>query len=132
MEARRETVKRIDAMTVKVTRVSGRVLVIGTGEVTVDVPFPVNFIERPVFNFGGELDENHRATAGKYPTISAVVTTWTKVKEVVGSTDGYYTGASVAVVTSGQTGQQLWLHYSFEAKAVSNPLNSLENTNDTI
>lgn len=132
MENRRETVRRIDAMTVKVTRVSGRVLVVGTGEVAVDIPFPVNFAERPIFNFGGELNDNHHATAGEYPTVSAVVVGWSIQKEIEGATEGYFTGATLAAVTTGQTGQQMWIHYSFEGKAIRNPLNNIEGVDDAI
>lgn len=122
VESRSDKIKRIDSMTVKVQKVSGRVLINGSGEVSVFVPFAVNFIERPVFNYGGELDENERATAGRYPTISAVVVNWSKVKEIEGATEGYYIGSDVAVYTTGQTEQRIWLHYSFEGKAIRNPV----------
>lgn len=132
MESRREDVKRIDAMTVKVTRVTGRVLVVGSGEVTVNIPFAVNFTEKPVFNFGGELDDNHRATAGRYPTVSGVIVGWEVVKEIEGATDGYFVAADIALVTTGQDDQNMWFHYSFEGKAIRNPLLDIEGTDDSL
>ncbi len=126
METRRETIRRIDAMTVKVTRFSGRLLVGGTGEGSVDVPFPVEFVERPIFNFGGELDSNHRATAGRYPTVSAVIVDWVIVGANKG-TEGRFRGATLAVTSRGTAGQKMWIHYTFEGKALRNPVK----TNDT-
>lgn len=131
LEQRRQDVRRIDTMTVKVTRVSGRILVVGTGEVSVDVPFPVAFAERPIFNFGGELDENHRATAGVYPTVSAVVVNWDKKGELPG-VDGRYIGSSLAIVTSGVEGQQMWIHYSFEGKAIRNPILEIDDLDEVV
>jgi len=124
----RDDAHRINSMTVKVTEVSGRVLVSGTGELNVDVNFPVWFCERPIFTFGGELDENHSPLATLFPTISAVVINWEKKKEVEGVVDGYYIGASVAVVTTGRSGQALWLHWTVKGKALTNPTNTLEDT----
>lgn len=132
MENRRETVRRIDAMTVKSTRVTGKVLTLGPGEGSVDVSFAVNFAERPTFTFGAELDDNHRAVAGRYPTVSAVVVGWNVVKEIEGATEGYYTGATLAVVSGGQADHKLWVHYCFEGKALSNPLTGVEGVDDAI
>lgn len=124
MENRRETLRRVDAMTVKVTSVSGRVLINGTGEITVEVPFPVHFAERPIFTSAGELEVNNTATAGSYPGLDAIVVGWLKDKEVPGVTEGYYVGARIATKVRGSAGQRLWLHYRFEAKALRNPMNS--------
>ena len=131
MEQRRENVRRVDAMTVKVTRVSGRILVVGVGEAAVDVPFPVAFAERPNFTFGGELDENHRAVAESYPTVSAVVVNWDKEGEGPGR-DGRYVGATLAAVTTGPDGQAMWIHYAFEGKAIRNPINEVGSLDDVI
>ncbi len=131
METRRETVRRIDAMTVKVTRVSGRLLVGGQGEGSVDVPFPVEFVERPIFNFGGELDVNHRATAGRYPSVSAVIVDWVIIGANNG-TEGHFKGATLAVTSRGTAGQKMWIHYTFEGKALRNPLNATDATDQAL
>lgn len=131
LEKRREDVRRVDAMTVKVTRVEGRVLIKNAGEARVEVPFSVVFCERPFFNFGGEMDTNFRVTAGSYPTVSAVVEEWTVVGES-DAAEGRYNGCTLAVVTTGQDDQQMWLHYSFEGKAIRNPLNGIDSVDDTL
>lgn len=126
-ETRREDVRRIDAMTVKVTRVTGYVLIehetdVAAAESSVDLQFPVVFTEKPVFTFGSELAENHRALATEYPTLSATVARWESKGEVIGATLGRFVGAHVVVVSTGQVGQHIWLHYSFEGKAIRNPI----------
>lgn len=126
-EVRRQDLSRIDQMVVKVTRVTGYVLIqhdidVTAAESSVFLPFPVMFTERPVFTFGSELDENHRPLAGSYPTLSATVVDWQAVGVVEGLTDGRFNGATVTVVSTGQSGQHIWLHYSFEGKAIRNPL----------
>jgi hypothetical protein len=131
MERRRDDVERIDDMRVKATDVSGYVLLahgadVTTAEATVDLDFPVTFTEKPVFTFGGELDKNHRALAGSYPTISAVIVNWEISGEIDGATEGRYIGASIACVTSGQAAQNIWLHYSFKGKAMRNPLSQMK------
>lgn len=135
IEARRDDISRVRQMEVKVTRVTGYVLISHEDEVTsaeasVDLPFPVVFTEKPVFTYGSELDANHRPLAGEYPTFSATVVNWDTVGALAGATEGRYTAATVVVVTSGQAGQAIWLHYSFEGKAIRNPLSSLEDLGD--
>lgn len=132
MEQRRETVDRIEAMTVQMTEVFGRVMSIGAGELAIDIPFPVNFTERPLFTFGAEMEDNHRAVLGSYPTVSAVVVTWNKSGEVEGAFDGYYLGATIVVRTTGGQDQHMWTHYSFMAKAIVNPVNILDTVEDVI
>lgn len=112
---------RIQAMTVKLTRVSGKTLVMGTGEATFDVSFPVLFSERPYFQFGGELDDNYRVESGSFPTVSAVIVGWKKEGEIERAFDGRYSGATLAVRTTGTEGQQMWVHWTFESRALRNP-----------
>ena len=131
MEQRRQDVNRVNAMTVQVTRGTCRILVVGAGEVAVDIPFPVVFGELPNFGYGGEMNTNHRVTAGTYPTISAIVTAWETVSDDPLAHERYV-GASIAVVTTGNTDQEVWLHYSFEGKAMRNPLNTIDGSDDTI
>jgi hypothetical protein len=122
-EQRREDLVRIDQMSVKVTRVCGRVLIVGSGEVTVQLP---------IFTFGGELDEGFSPTEQDFPTISAVVVGWTRVKAIENVTPGYYKSANVAVVSTGPDDHQIWLHYSFEAKAMRNPITSDQSLEDPL
>lgn len=132
LQQTRDDHSRVRDMTVKVTRVTSRVLVVGTGEVSIDVKFPVRFGERPIFTFGGELGENQSPTGGIYPTISAVVQSWDKVDEIQPGYGGYYLGATILVVTTGREGQRMWLHWAMEAKALRNPVATIDTTDDTI
>lgn len=118
--------ERINAMTSKITRVVGRVLVELPGEAAVDIAFPVLFNDLPIFGFGGELAENHRARLLQYPTVSAVVTDWVK------QPGDRYSGARIAVVTTGLSTQQMWIHYSFEAPAIRNPIGGIQTADDVI
>lgn len=130
-EKRRDNIERIEQMTVQITDYFGHVLIVHdanttTGEATVDIEFPVVFTEKPVFTYGGELDKNHRATAGSYPEITAVVVDWNTVGAIEGVTEGRYVGATVDTVTKGQANQNILLHYSFKGKAMRNPLKEIK------
>jgi hypothetical protein len=124
IDQRRDDVKRIGDMTVKVTRVSGRLLVQGTGEISVSVNFPVRFTERPIFTFGGELDLSSSPVAGSFPSVSCVVVNWDKIGVVTGGSDGHYIGATLAVTAGGSATQGMWIHWVMEGKAIRNPYSS--------
>jgi hypothetical protein len=126
-----EKQERIQDMLVTPSTVHGRVLVIGTGEISVPIPFAIVFSERPVFTFGGELEVNHHASAGSFPTVSGVVVDWDDRGARPGW-DGRFHGATVAIVTTGQDGQNMWFHYRFEGKALTNPLNTVDSADDDI
>lgn len=135
METRRDDITRVRGMEVKVTRVTGYVLLshgddVTSAEASIELPFPVVFSEKPVFTYGAELDTNHRPVAEAYPTLNACVVNWDVVGEVEGATEGRYVGATVVTVTTGTAGQSIWLHYSFEGKAIRNPLSTLEDLGD--
>lgn len=119
-EQRRQDLARIENFTIKNTAVSGRVLIVGAGEVIVVVNFPIWFTERPVFTFGGELDEGEFVQATIMPTVSAVVQDWIK-KKPERNNGGYYVGANVICVTTGKLDQKVWLHWRAEGKGMSNP-----------
>ncbi len=130
VQQRREDITRIEKMTVKVTRVTGYVLIVHAetarvAEASVDIGFPVVFTEKPVFTFGSELAENHSPSARSYPQLSATVASWETAGAADGVTEGRFVGATVVAVSRGQKGQNIWLHYSFEGRAIRNPLNKL-------
>lgn len=120
IEQRRQDLSRVDDFLIKNTAVSGRILVVGAGETVVEVAFPVWFIERPNFTYGGELEEGQSIEAENFPTISGIVETWTMKKaERLGG--GYYVGARVICVTTGKENQNIYLHWRCEGKAITNP-----------
>jgi hypothetical protein len=118
-ENRRAEVDRQDAMGISNHRISGFLTVLGAGEVAVDVPFPLWFVEKPAFSFGGELAEGHSAEALNMPTVSCVVLRWaTQTREMA----TYWTGANLAVVTTGKEDHSMVVHWHMEGKAFVNPV----------
>lgn len=130
LESRRAAVGRIDAMGAKVHRVQGFLTVDGAGEAAVEVAFPVWFIERPLCTFGGEMAENESPEAGGFPTVSVVVLAWA-FQDYPGGVR-YYSGARLAVVTTGRDGHQMLVHWQAEGKALRNPVGDTGTTDSTI
>jgi hypothetical protein len=112
--------------------VQGFLTVDKAGEVSVDVNFPVRFIERPSLSFGGELDGNHFPEAGNYPTVSVVVARWTK--DLIDTTrdEGFYSGATLMVVTTGKSDQKMIVHWQMSGRAFKNPVRLPQTTDDII
>ena len=107
---------RVSRVAAQDTWVMGRVLVEGVGEVTVDVPFPVSFGERPLpILGGGELEISDSTEKHNYPTATAVVVDWH-----MDSTGVYYEGAKLAVTTAGRLGQRIYVTFAFVGMALSN------------
>ncbi len=119
-DARRGAVNRMESMSGRVHRVQGFFTVTGAGEVSVEVDFPVWFIENPVITFGGELAPNEFPEAGSYPTVSVVVLAWKK-EDRPGDVS-YFIGAHLGAVTTGKSGQILIVHWQMEGKALINPI----------
>lgn len=130
-ERRRADLDRIDAFSIKTTRVNGFQLVKGAGEVIVDVPFPVLFTERPSMSFGAHMDDGEQPEALNLPTVSTVVLSWLKAHEdrVGGGqgTPGWFSGARLAIVTTGRTNHKVWVHWQAEGKAIRNPSTEMGN-----
>lgn len=129
LEQRRAEVERVNAMLIKPNHVAGFTEISFSvnedeiegspvsQELLVDVTFPVWFVDKPSMSFGAELVRD-LVEAGKYPTISVVVVRWRKEKEVrVGG--GYFVGATLAIVASGRSGEQMIVHWQAEGKAVT-------------
>lgn len=129
LEARRGRVERSKSAQGRVHAVDGFVQTLGAGETTVDIEFPVSFIERPCFTFGGELGENEVLEDGNFPTISLVVKNWKLATR--GGAD-YYVGATLIVVSTGTTTQKMIAHWKMEAVALTNPLLSTGSADDPI
>jgi len=106
--------------------IKGRTRVLGLGEATVDIRFPVIYIEPPIFQFGGELAEGSSLVQGTFPTISAIVSQW-EIDEPDLDLFGqslriWYRGATLAIVTTGPPDTDVYLHWTFTGRAVSNPV----------
>lgn len=125
------TNQRIDSMTVKPTRLHGRWQVIGAGEVQFDLAFPIQFIELPQFYFGGELDKTSVAVTGNYPGVMVTVLQWVNTNQAAGY-DGLYVGATLGAIIVGPATQRLWIHWTFDGKALRNPVQAIEGVDDLL
>lgn len=123
---------RINEMTPKVTRYQGRLLIISPGEHSLIVNFPVKFTERPFVAFGLEFTDTSWPTAFYYPDHTSAVASWVQEGEVEGAHDGYFVGCTIAVKIKAPEGTQFWLHYTFDGKALRNPLNRSDSLDDPI
>jgi len=122
-ERRRREVARVEDMTAKDSTVSGRHLIMGTGQVTFDVTFPLTFNEKPLFHYGWELDVNQYPVDQAFPGGYAFVYNWATVGQVDGAFEGYFTGATIgALVFGASNDQRLWLHWSFRGTGLRNPV----------
>lgn len=110
---------------VKDFRVSGRVQVIGDGESSVEITFPVTFAERPGFSYGWELADyqRDRLVGGQLPTASIGVARWERDEKVTGIY--VYTGAVLTIVTVNNP-RYVWVHWHMEGKAYQNPIRDLD------
>lgn len=135
-ELSRGELSSVDDVTVKSTRDTIFVLTTGAGEVVYPVSFTVLFAERPALTFGGSLDDNEFVEARKMPTVSAVVVRWVKaLTDRVGgglNDPGWFSGAEVAIVTTGKVEQHMWVNLVFEGKAVRPPLGSAGDLDESL
>lgn len=116
--------KRLNAMAAQTYTQTGRALIIiPDGATACEASFPVTFwnvfTDQPAFTSGAALDDNQPLTSGSYPTGNACVYTWTTLENA--SPGKSYTGATLAVVVTGESGQRVWVHYSFTGTALSMP-----------
>jgi len=95
---------------------------LGAGEILIEVSFPVNFIELPVFTYGASLAPGTELISGQYPVVSAVVAYWQVKQE--GDSSEQFVGAELAVTASGPTDQRLLLNWQFSGVALTNPVGS--------
>lgn len=120
LEKRREDLAQTDRAVIKHTNVFAVVRVKGSGEVLVDVDFPVAFVERPYFTFGAALASNHAPVAGSFPVSSATVTKW--ITDDRSEQRSYFTGCTLAVVALGDANQKVNIHCVFQGKAFRGPV----------
>ena len=139
-ERRRSNISRdIDALGTEHV-LKGRSQLQGSGEATVEVNFPITFIEPPNFTFGAELAAGAGGVIpGQFPIVSAIVSTWTLFDPdraedqsgnglVFGSTSiplrRWYRGAEIACIITGRETQNAYIHWQFSGTAIANPVNS--------
>jgi hypothetical protein len=115
------TANRVNEFTVKHQTVNGKFIQGGVGESSNDILFPVKFLEKPYFSFGGELTKDSSPTATMFPTISVVVLDWNFEQTDTGKiVKRLYVGATLGVVTTG-VNEKMTVHWRFEGSGIVNP-----------
>lgn len=110
--------------------VKGRVLLRGSGEATVRVPFYRYYLEQPNYNFGSVLTEEGAAlvSPGSFPTLNAEVAGWEYHRpdlELFGiNMRQYWTAAIVIIVATGPDAMDRWFDYTFSGKSIMGPAGS--------
>lgn len=111
--------------------VVGLIEIVGAGEATVDVSFPVRFVEHPSFSFGGEMVENSAITAGQHPTISIMVLRWMTEEATPGTLEQdqqIFVGASLIIVTTGIPDQRQRAHFQVRGRGIVSPVGAADTT----
>lgn len=109
---------------------TGQFLIPKPGEVIKDVSFSCVFTEKPLFAFGGDIQQNGTITAGGFPTVSGVILRYNTA--ITANQAVAYVGATICAVFLGDEATGLWFHYHFTGTAMSNPMNSQTTTDSTI
>lgn len=122
-EARRGEVDRIQGLEAKHVRLLGEVPIEGAGEVTFTVNFPVRYIEKPLMTAGWDLDGESSVVTGSYPTVSIGTVDW-EMEDEDDDYGQYWTGALVAVKTTGPSDMRIYANYIYEGMALLNPVGS--------
>lgn len=131
LEQRRTDVERIEGMAGAVHNVAGFIELSDVGEVTVEVNFPVRFIERPAFSFGAEMGENQQILPGQFPTAYGMVLRWNfGIREETGAK--FYDGATLIIVSKGAPQQRIVFHWQMEGRALRNPLHTVGSVNQSL
>jgi hypothetical protein len=120
LDERRVDIDRVEQMAGGVFRVAGFVIIQEPGELLVPVKFPIRFMEKPSFSFGGEVAPNSPVQAGKYPTLSVLVRNWQfEIQPQTGAR--WYVGATLLSVSTGIDGQTMEVHYQLEGRGLRGP-----------
>lgn len=116
IQDQRRHAETLNEQTVKDGTAAGFVDLDGAGETTVEVTFPLQFFERPLFVPGLELTGNSYLEWGSFPDWSATVAAWRTqtISETV-----LYIGALIAV--RARNINRAALHYSFTGRIFTNP-----------
>jgi hypothetical protein len=122
MESRRGDVERNRDAVTQWFHCTGEIEVFGPGAACVDVVFPAYFVDKPRPSYGAELPPGEGVVAGNLPTCSVVVTQWGTRQMEDGT--AVYSGATLAIVTTGPTGQTLIAHWHMEGRALRSPSES--------
>lgn len=107
--------------------IEGFLMVSGPGESIAELYFPVEFLEKPVFGAGLEV-EHGRLLDGAFPVWSATVYDWVKRGRTERIT---YLGVRLAIVIIGPD-NPYELHYSFRGQSFTNPTGATTTVGGTL
>jgi hypothetical protein len=106
--------------------VSGFREILGAGENLIDVAFPVNFIQIPMFVNGSSLAPGSELVDDNYPVVSAIVAHWYVDEpdlELYGSSARqFFKGAQIALTATGPETQRILFSWQFTGMAISSPM----------
>lgn len=126
LERRRGTVERARANEGGVYIVEGIIELVGIGEVTVDVRFPVTFVQKPILLGNGGVAENQRIVPGSFPTWDVGVLRWDRIYGSDTPDTPRYRGARLIVVVTGafedETTFESEAYWSARGRALTNPI----------
>lgn len=125
IESRRGTVERSRAVAGGVYTVDGIIDLTGTGELTVDVLFPVTFTEMPILVGGGGVAPNQRILPNEFPTWSVGVRDWNLGIDPDFPDMPTFKGATLIIIVTGATADsttfQSRAFWTARGRALTNP-----------
>jgi hypothetical protein len=123
-ERRRGDVEQVNNAGAQYFKVSGIIEVIGPGEATISISFPVLFVDKPAFSYGPEVGSGQPTTIGNLPKCSVVVIAWDERVRNDGSV--IYVGVQYAILTEGPADQVLFLQWHMEGVGLRDPIDEDE------
>lgn len=107
----------------------GSFIVVGHGEVVVDIDLPVLFIQKPKIFFGSEISQQTELKEGNFPEISVSLFSW-KV-DVRSPSQRFWVGGRVAARLLFDTPSvvktpRFDINWNVVGKALSNPVSGLD------
>lgn len=131
LQRRRGIVEKAQALESRVHRIEGTLKTGGLGNGSVEVAFPVWFLDRPSWSDGWELEPSQALEVNNFPQVHVGVASWimhTPIPHV-----SYYVGAVLAVlVTAGRGDQKLIIHWQAQGKALRSPRSDTTGSVDTV
>lgn len=126
LESRRGEVERSRSVQGGMYVVDGIIDLRGTGEATVDVKFPVTFIEMPIILGGGAVAPNQRIVPGEFPSWRVGVRAWELAINPETPDSPTYKGCTLVIVVDGasadETTFQSHAFWTARGRALTNPI----------
>ena len=113
--SRRSALETVAAVEQRNTRITGSVVVTGTGEASTTITFPAAFVEKPVVMFSYE--RTYAPEEAVSPTFSGVITAFTTDTDANGD-PVRYRAATITLVIGGDEGQQGLLVWTADGRVV--------------